>query len=216
MVINTNMHKRASKKDKDGKEFGHMSEIEGVVADSPEKVRGDRTERLFYEEAGSDKVFKKKWLQGEALITVLGGDRIGTRIGWGTGGDEGTALEGIRDMVTNPDAYNVLKYKHSYTPDGRTTLTAMFIPAYRMVAHLVDSRGWCDPEESKAWYEQERVKKATDPKALLIYKAEYCFTIEEALLQEGDNIFPREELVDQESAITIYKTVELPKNGHLT
>jgi len=215
MVINTSMYKRASKRDKDGKESGHMSEIEGVVADSPEKIRGDRTERLFFEEAGSDKVFKEKYMQGEALITVLGGDRIGTRIAWGTGGDKGSSVEGIRDMVTNPDAYTVLKYKHNYTPDGSTVYTAMFIPAYRMVASLVDSRGYCDPVKAKEWYDEIRLTKASDPKGLLIYKAEYCYTIEEALLQQGDNIFPREELIEQESAITIYKTVELPKNGHL-
>ena len=216
MVINTNMHKRASKKDKYGKESGHMSEIEGVIADSPEKIRGDRTERLFYEEAGSDKVFKKKYLQGEALITVLGGDRIGTRIAWGTGGDEGAALEGIRDLTFNPEAYNVLPYKHNYTPDGQFVYTAMFIPAHRMVSHLLDNRGWCNPEDAKAWYEKERVKKVKDPKGLLIYKAEYCFTIEEALIQQGDNIFPREELAEQEARITIYKDVPVPKRGYLT
>ena len=80
MGTNTATYKRASKKDKRGEEFGHMSEIEGVVADSPEKIRGDRTERLLYEEAGSDKHFKKKYLQGEALVTVMGGKRVGTRI----------------------------------------------------------------------------------------------------------------------------------------
>ena len=30
-----------------------MSEIEGIVADDPNKIRGDRVERLIYEEAGS-------------------------------------------------------------------------------------------------------------------------------------------------------------------
>lgn len=80
MVKNTDMHKKASKKKKDGTEEGHMSEIEGIVADSAEKIRGDRTERLLFEEAGSDKILKKKYTQGEALITVLGGDRVGTRI----------------------------------------------------------------------------------------------------------------------------------------
>lgn len=74
------MHKRASKKSRDGGESGHMSEIEGVVADTPEKIRGDRTERLLYEEAGSDPELKKKYIQGKALISVLGGERIGTRI----------------------------------------------------------------------------------------------------------------------------------------
>ena len=96
MTVNTNMYRRASKKDKKGDEFGHMSEIEGVIADSPEKIRGDRTERLLFEESGSDKQFTKKYLQGEALVTVMGGRRVGTRIAWGTGGDTGVALEGLK------------------------------------------------------------------------------------------------------------------------
>lgn len=45
--------KRASMLNKEGIEFGAMSEIEGIVADDPNKIRGDRVERLIYEEAGS-------------------------------------------------------------------------------------------------------------------------------------------------------------------
>ncbi len=62
MMINTGLHKRASKKNKDGTEASdsHGSEIEGIIADSPEKIRGDRTERLLYEEAGSDKILETK------------------------------------------------------------------------------------------------------------------------------------------------------------
>ena len=69
----------AKRKDKEGKEFGHMAEIEGRVADNPQKIRGDRVERLFFEEIGSNKVFEKSYLQGEALVTVMG-RKIGTRI----------------------------------------------------------------------------------------------------------------------------------------
>ena len=47
-------NKRASLLTPDGVEFGSMSEIEGIVADNPRKIRGDRTERLIYEEAGSN------------------------------------------------------------------------------------------------------------------------------------------------------------------
>ena len=141
MVINKATYKRASKKNTDGDESGHMAEIEGIVVDSPEKMRGDRTERLFMEESGSNKVFTKSYLQAEALITVLGGDRVGTRFAWGTGGDSGVAIEGIKDMVSKPDVYNVLKFKHNYTPDGRDVYTAMFIPAFRNVAKYVDERG---------------------------------------------------------------------------
>ena len=52
MVKNTDMHKRASKKDKEGREFGHMAEIEGIIADDPNKVRGDRCERLLVGQTG--------------------------------------------------------------------------------------------------------------------------------------------------------------------
>lgn len=218
MVKNTDMYKRASKKDKDGREHGHMSEIEGIVADEPQKVRGDRTERLFFEEIGSDKIFKEKYLQGEALITVMG-RKIGTRIAWGTGGDSGPSVEGIRDLTNNPRTYNVLPFRHNYTPDKRYILSAMFIPCYRLVlnekANLVDNRGWCNLEKAMEFFEKERIEKSHSPKALLIYKAEYCFTIEEALLQQGDNIFPREELAEQDAQMTIYKTVPVPEAGSL-
>jgi len=216
MVKNTDTHKRASKKKRDGTEEGHMAEIEGIVADEPQKIRGDRVERLLFEEAGSDKVLKKKYIQGEALITVLGGDRVGTRIVWGTVGDSGPSIAGIKDMVLKPDSYNILKFRHNYTPDKRTIDTAMFIPAYRMVTKLLDNRGWCNLEAAKNWYQKQRDLKADDPEGLLMYNAEYCFTIEEALINQGDNLFPREELADQLAAMDIYKTVESPKRGFLT
>ena len=47
---------------------------------------------------------------------------------------------------------------------------------------------------------------------MLIYKAEYCFTIEEALIQQGDNMFPREELAEQMARIEIYKDVPIDVN----
>lgn len=216
MMHDTGMHKKASKKKKDGSEdpTSHMSEIEGIVADVASKIRGDRTERLFYEEAGSDKLFKKKWVQGEALINVME-EKVGTRIGWGTGGDEGVAVEGIRDMVNKPSAWDILPYKNDHTPDGRTIYTAMFIPCYRTVMSLVDGRGYCDWKAGKEYYDKKRAAKVDDPKSLLMYKAEFCFTIEEALSGQGDNIFPREELAEQVAQMDIYKSVPTPKAGHL-
>ena len=219
MVINTNTYKRASKKDKKGEEFGHMSEIEGVIADTADKIRGDRVERLLYEECGADDDFQKKYTQGEALVTVMGGKRIGTRIAWGTGGSKGGAVAGLRDMVNKPEAYNILPHRHNYTPTGKYILSAMFIPAYRVVTDdtvdLVDKRGWCNREKATAYYDAIRKIKAADPKLFLLYKAEFCFTIEEALLLQGSNIFPREELAEQSAQIEIYKSTPVPHCGHL-
>ena len=216
MVINTNTHKRASKKSRTSTESGHMSEIEGVVADTPEKIRGDRTERLLYEEAGSDPVLKKKYIQGKALIEVLGGDRVGTRIVWGTGGDSGSAVAGLHDIILNPDAYNVLRFKHNFTLNSEWIETGFFIPAFRIVTKLLDRRGWCDPNKAKEFLNKERMEMASDPKGLLMLISEFCWTIEEAFSREGDNFFPKDELAQQLAAIDIYKTVPIPKRGFLT
>jgi hypothetical protein len=53
MKVDNIRQKRASLVNKEGVEYGSMSEIEGIVADNPRKVRGNRTERLVFEEAGS-------------------------------------------------------------------------------------------------------------------------------------------------------------------
>lgn len=45
--------------DAEGNEYGWMSEIDSVVADTADKIRGDRVDRLVYEEAGSSKVLAK-------------------------------------------------------------------------------------------------------------------------------------------------------------
>ena len=54
MKIDNIKQKRASLVNKEGIEYGSMSEIEGIVADNPRKVRGNRCERLIFEEAGSN------------------------------------------------------------------------------------------------------------------------------------------------------------------
>lgn len=75
--------KRASLLTPDNIEFGRLSEIEGIIADNPNKVRGDRCERLIFEEAGSAPQLIKAWIQGNALVEVLG-RKVGTRIGGGS------------------------------------------------------------------------------------------------------------------------------------
>jgi len=49
-----------------------MSQIVGIVADSPSKIRGYRTDMLIFEEAGSWPGLKKAFIQGQALVGILG------------------------------------------------------------------------------------------------------------------------------------------------
>lgn len=124
-------------------------------------------------------------------------------------------MEGLEKMTNNPEAYNILPVRHNYTYDGRYVISGLFIPAFRVVYDLVDKRGWCNLDAAKKWYMDERAKLMNDPKDLLEFKSEYCFTIEEALIQQNGNMFPREELAEASAAIEVYKTTPKIITGSL-
>nr|DAR76234.1 MAG TPA: Terminase large subunit [Caudoviricetes sp.] len=63
-------------------ENGWKSQIEGIVADKPSKVRGDRAELVMFEEAGSNPTLLKSFIQGEALVDV-GGNKMGILVAGG-------------------------------------------------------------------------------------------------------------------------------------
>lgn len=63
-------------------ESGWGSELNCIVADKPNKIRGDRTDVLLYEESGSWPSWKKAYLQGEALVEDQG-SKFGIRLAWG-------------------------------------------------------------------------------------------------------------------------------------
>lgn len=206
---NSDMHRRASLLNKQREEFGFMSDIIGFVVDKPSKLRGDRIDRVFFEEAGSNPILKKSYLQGEALVEILG-NKFGTRFVWGTGGDSGPALEGLSDMFYNPKGYNFLPYRHNHTKDGEYALTAFFIPAYTFVSAdgFIDNRGVTNIEKAKKFYLDKREGLISDPKAHLIHCAEFCFTPDDALALEGSGRFNTVLLADQVTRIKVHKVME--------
>lgn len=203
---NSDSHKKASLLTKDREEFGFMSDIEGFVVDKPRKLRGDRVDRLFFEESGSNPILIKTYLQSTALVEILG-NKFGTRFVWGTGGDSGPALEGLSKMFYNPNGYNFLPYKHNHTKDGDTVYTAFFIPAYTFVAAegYVDKRGVTDTEKAKQYYLKKREALLANPKDHLVECAEFCFTPDDALALEGDNQFNTVLLSEQLANIKLHK-----------
>lgn len=53
-------------------ETGFGSQIQGIVADKPGKLRGDRTDILMFEEAGLWPQFTKAYTQADALVGQIG------------------------------------------------------------------------------------------------------------------------------------------------
>lgn len=160
---------------------------------------------------GSNPALIKSWIQGNALVE-LGGTKIGVRLCGGTGGDSGPSLEGLSRIFNNPLGYNVLPYKNAYTRDGKIQYTGFFIPAHEFALDpkYLDHRGVTDKIRFREHYEKQR--SLMDGNDLLIYCAEHCFTPDEALLRQGDNIFNSELVSQRLTDIRVHKQGIKPKH----
>ena len=130
-------------------------------------------------------------------------------------GDKGAALEGLKSIYYNPEAYDVLPFRHSYTQTGEVALTGFFIPAFAQVWEFLDKRGYCDKEKAKAKLQKARDKFLNDPEGLIQHCAEYCWNAEEAFNLEGNNKFNRILITDQLAEIRLHKRGPRPQSGNL-
>lgn len=219
-VVNQATKKRAShwKKNSNGQdvEDGFMSQVEGIVADKDSKIRGNRTDLIILEEAGSNPIFTKSFVKAEAL-TTLGGNKIGIIMAGGTGGDTGPAMAGLKDLYYDPMSVDVLPFYHNYTPTEEWIYSAFFIPAYTALYKkaFVDDRGVCIQKLAKAYYEEEFKKREGTPKKLVDYKAEFCFTADDAFNLEGTNKFNKVLLVDRLAKLQVAKETSPVIRGDL-
>lgn len=203
MKINNDDRKRASKVNSENVEYGWMSEIQTIIADSADKIRGSRVDRLVFEESGSNGILTKSWIQSNALVE-LGGEHFGSRIAIGTAGDD-MKLDGLATMFSNPDGYNILPYKNYDTEDLVPIYTSYFIPAHKfaLVPEYLDNRGVTDSKRFKEFYENER--KKLSGKDLFDYCAEHPFHHQEALFKQGDNYFDSLLIADRLTQLRIQK-----------
>lgn len=113
-------------------------------------------------------------------------------------------------MFNDPLSYNVLPYKNFYTRDGRVQYTGFFIPAHEfsLRKEYLDSRGVTNSIEFKKFYEKKRAgMRGQDA---VTYAAENCFTPDEALLKQGDNLFDAEVISEQLTRLATEKNVQKP------
>lgn len=190
--------------DKQSVEKGMKSEVYGLVADKPNKIRGKRVEILLMDEGGSWPESQKAFTQAKELVT-LQGKRIGNILFFGTGGDSGPNLEGLSEIFKKPKEFGVLGYRHNHTKSGEYCITGFFVPAWSIIRDLMDERGYVNEQEGKAYRQAvDRDPLQNNPKQLLIKCAEQCWYPEEALALEGDERFNTAMLTDQKSRITLF------------
>ena len=187
-------------------EAGWLSAIVGILADKPSKIRGDRTDLLIYDEAGSWVGLTTAIVQGQELCEVQGIPR-GVMVFGGTGGDFGAPLEGLKKIYYNPRGYKILPFRHNCTQDGSYIESGFFIPYYlqSLNPEYMDNRGVCNIEEYKKVLQQERNNLLSDPEEYLKKCAERCWNAEEAFQLEGQNKFNKLKIAEQLAAIRLHK-----------
>lgn len=184
-----------------------MSQIIGITADKPSKIRGYRSDLLVMEEAGSWPGSTKAYIQSTALVGPKGA-QWGLRIVGGTSGDTGPALAGLRDMYYNPKTYAILPFRHSYTSTGEQCLTAFFMPCTKIMKDrkkFLQHRGYVDEDLAKKFHDSVRADMINSPQALVQHAAEFPYNDAEAFSLEGDNRFNKILLAEQLTKIRALK-----------
>lgn len=216
---NTKHERRASMKNKEGIEFGHMSKGVGIIADKPGKVRGARANLVIFEEFGSYKDGIKTLMTAKDLMEI-GGIKFGIAILLGTGGDEGSGgklIEGMMHATNRPDIYEILELKHKFTPDGTMRTSGFFFPSYVCKMKFNNNQGVTDIE---AAHKDEKNKREAYKLAGAIkehqdFAAEHPWFIEEAFAKGGTNPFNSIKAANQDLRLTHEKNLPTPQRGEL-
>jgi len=225
-AVNTKMHRKASiiTTDEMGTkiEVGYKSEIIGVtLKNDPNRARGKRGKLLLFEEAGSFKDVLQAWQIARPSVEE-DGVAFGLMLAFGTGGDDASRFDGLKEMFYNPSGYNIKSFPNIWDEGADASNCGFFVPVYANMSVLDDkgNRLYMDKDgnslKSKAVEyalseRQKVIDGASDSRAIDRYIAENPLTPQEAVLELTGNIFPKKELIVQLAAIRTNKKLQTHK-----
>lgn len=221
-TVSTQLHRRAGMwiTDEYGNktEVGYKSEIIGAtLKDNPDIVRGKRAKLILFEEAGSFSELGAAWQIARPSVEQDGAT-VGTMIAFGTGGDEGSAFETLKDMFYNPKGYNCLSMPNIWD-EHQTGECGFFIPQHTNLNNVdekgnriyMDKDGNTFHDIARKYILDERatvVEHTTTSRAIDRYIAERPETPQEACLEITGNIFPKKLLQNQLALIRTNKKLQ--------
>ena len=205
---NTDFHKRASEVTRKGDEVWKGGEVFARIIDNPNKARGARGYKIYYEEGGSFPRVDKAWNICRPLVEQ-GGVATGTMILWGTGGEQGPGIAGLEDIFRHPKAYNCLEFDNCWEEDMGGKEHGFFFPVEVCMDRFMDKDGNPDFNAGREYHLMERATiRDTKPEKEDAYIAEYCMTPTEALLRLASNHFPIAELQRQKMRVMNDKGIQ--------
>jgi hypothetical protein len=120
-------------KDEYGKETeqGYKSAITGVtLKNDPERLRGIRGKLILFEEGGKFPNLETAWRVAQPSMEDDDGTAFGLMLAFGTGGTEGGAFDGLKELFYNPKAFNILAFPNIWDDNSEQTECGYFSPIY--------------------------------------------------------------------------------------
>lgn len=232
-VSNTSMRRRASMLVTDDYgnkvETGYKSEIMGVsIKDNPDSVRGKAGKLILWEEAGSNNQLEAAWQIARPSVEQ-DGVAFGLMIMFGTGGDEGDNVAGLRNAFYDPKAFNCIEFDNIWDEGAQGGKPCGFFVPQHTNLDIRDENGkrlYMD-EDGNTLHEkarefilnlrEEELKSAKSSQQVDRYCAEHSETPAEAFTELSGNIFPKKELQKQLARIRTNKKLANAKQvGYLT
>lgn len=185
-----------------GLEKGTKNEVMGVtLKNDPERARGKRGVLIEWEEFGKFSNALKAWTIGRPSVEAAGGNfAFGLMNAYGTGGTEGAAFEGLRELFYKPQGHNVFALDNVFDKNAKQGATCAFFHASYLNAEArMDKNGNSDVTRSLLEIIQDRIQikyNSSDASTLVQAMAENPITPQEAIMKVGGNIFPTVDIRD--------------------
>lgn len=198
-------------KDELGKETeqGYLSAITGItLKNDPERLRGTRGKLVLFEEGGKFPNLETAWRVEQPAVETDDGKAFGLLIAFGTGGTEGGAFDGLKNMFYHPDAFNILGFPNIWDDGAENTKCGFFAPAYWNMEgedengnpRFMDKDGnsLVDLAIEELINQRNKVKDGgATQQSIDRFISERPIKPQEACLELGKNIFPRKLLMNQ-------------------
>ena len=194
-------------KDEFGKETeqGYLSAITGItLKNDPERLRGTRGKLVLFEEGGKFPGLETAWQIERPAVETDDGVAFGLLIAFGTGGTEGAAFDGLKNMFYHPDAFNVLGFPNVWDDNAENTKCGFFAPSYWNLesndgAYMdKDGNSYQEKAAERLIEERNKVREGgASQEAIDRFISERPMKPAEACLELGKNIFPKKLLMDQ-------------------
>lgn len=202
-------------------EQGYLSSITGItLKNDPERLRGTRGKLVLFEEGGKFPNLETAWRVEQPAVETDDGVAFGLLIAFGTGGTEGGAFDGLKNLFYKPEAFNCLAFPNIWDDGQEQTKCGFFVPSWSNMEStdengkqkFMDQYGNSIKEKAieELIAQRNKVKDGGASQASIDrFISERPLKPQEAVLELGKNIFPRQLLMNQ---LTRIRTNEKLRN----